>query len=150
MDCSLPGSSCLCDSPGKNTGVGHHFLLRGFFPNQRSNPHLLCLLHWQMDSLPLAPPGKPHIHTTIYKTVDSEGYVLAKSLQSRPTLCDPVDHSLPGSSVHGIFQQEYWSGLPSPTPRDLPNPGIKPMSLIWIYIYVSKSLCCTPESNIAL
>ena len=76
----------LCDSPGKNTGVGHHFLLQGFFPTQRSNPHLLCLLHWQMDSLPLVPPGKPLIHTTMYKTVDSEGYMLAKSLQSRPTL----------------------------------------------------------------
>ena len=28
----------------------------------------------------------------------------AKSLQSCPTLCDPIDCSLPGSSVHGIFQ----------------------------------------------
>ena len=28
----------------------------------------------------------------------------AKSLQSCPTLCDPMDCSLPGSSVHGIFQ----------------------------------------------
>ena len=28
----------------------------------------------------------------------------------------------------GFFQQEYWSGLPSPPPGDLPNPGIKPMS----------------------
>ena len=28
----------------------------------------------------------------------------AKSLQSCPTLCDPIDGSLPGSSVHGIFQ----------------------------------------------
>ena len=30
--------------------------------------------------------------------------VLAKSIQLRPTMCDPVDCSLPGSSVHGIFQ----------------------------------------------
>ena len=29
------------------------------FPTQRSNPHLLCLLHWQKGSLPLAPPGQP-------------------------------------------------------------------------------------------
>ena len=29
------------------------------FPTQRSNPRLLCLLHWQKDSLPLAPPGQP-------------------------------------------------------------------------------------------
>ena len=28
----------------------------------------------------------------------------AKSLQSCPTLCDPIDSSPPGSSVHGIFQ----------------------------------------------
>ena len=28
----------------------------------------------------------------------------AKSLQSYPTLCDPIDSSLPGSSIHGIFQ----------------------------------------------
>ena len=29
----------------------------------------------------------------------------------------------------GLFQQEYWSGSPFPTPGDLPNPGIKPTSL---------------------
>ena len=28
-----------------------------------------------------------------------------------------------------FFRQEYWSGLPFPTSRDLPDPGIKPMSL---------------------
>ena len=40
----------------------------------------------------------------------------AKSLQSCPTLCDPIDSSLPGSTVPGILQQEYWSGLPLPSP----------------------------------
>ena len=35
---------------------------------------------------------------------------------------------LPGSSVHGIPRQEYWSGLLCPPPEDLPDPGIKPMS----------------------
>ena len=44
--------------------------------------------------------------------------------QSCPTLCDPMDCNLPGSSVHGIFQ-EYWSGLPFSSPGDLPNPGVK-------------------------
>jgi len=29
-----------------------------------------------------------------------------------PTPSDPMDYSLPGSSVHGIFQEEYWSGVP--------------------------------------
>ena len=28
------------------------------------------------------------------------------------TLCDPMDYTLPGSSVHGILQEEYWSVLP--------------------------------------
>ena len=40
----------------------------------------------------------------------------AKSLQSCPTLCDPIDGSPPGSPVPGILQQEYWSGLPFPSP----------------------------------
>ena len=47
--------------------------------------------------------------------------------QSCPTLCDPMDCS-PGSSVHGLSRQEYWSGLPFPSPGDLPDPGIKPGS----------------------
>ena len=34
-------------------------LLQGIFPTQGSNLHLVRLLHWQVDSLPLAPPGKP-------------------------------------------------------------------------------------------
>ena len=51
------------DSPGKNTGVGCHFLLQ-------------CM------------------------KVKSESEVA----QSCPTLCDPMDCSLPGSSIHGIFQ----------------------------------------------
>ena len=55
--------------------------------------------------------------------------VHAKSLQSCPTLCDPMDCSPPHSSVHGIFQQEYGRRLPFLPPGDLPNPGIKPTSL---------------------
>ena len=54
---------CPCDSPGKNTGVGCHFLLQ-------------CM------------------------TVKSESEVA----QSCPTLSDLMDFSLPGSSIHGIFQ----------------------------------------------
>ena len=48
--------------------------------------------------------------------------------QSCPLLCDPVDCSPPGSSVHGILQARYRSGLLCPSPGDLPNPGIKPRS----------------------
>ena len=43
----------------KNSGVGHCFLLQGIFPTQGLNPHLLCLLHWQADSLPLSHLGSP-------------------------------------------------------------------------------------------
>ena len=47
--------------------------------------------------------------------------------QSCPTLCNPMDCSLPGFSFHGIFsRQEYWSGLPFPSPRELPDPEIEP------------------------
>ena len=49
--------------------------------------------------------------------------------KSCPTLCKPLDCSRPGSSVHGISQQEYWNGLPFPSPGDLPTPGIKSGSL---------------------
>ena len=46
------------------------------------------------------------------------------NLKNPPTLHDPH-----GSSVHGISHgQEYWSGLPFPSPGDLPDPGIKPKS----------------------
>ena len=41
LDCSPPGSSVHGDSPGKNTGVGCHFLLQGIFPTQGWNPRLL-------------------------------------------------------------------------------------------------------------
>ena len=44
------------------------------------------------------------------------------------SLCNPMECSPPGSSVHGIPRQEYWSGLPCPPSGDLPNPGIKPRS----------------------
>ena len=36
--------------------------------------------------------------------------------QSCPTLRDPMDCSLPGCSFHGIFRQDYWSGVPLPSP----------------------------------
>ena len=42
------------------------------------------------------------------------------------TLCDPMDCSPPGSSVYMISQQEYWSGLPFPSPGDLPDSGMDP------------------------
>ena len=40
----------------------------------------------------------------------------AKSLQSCPTLCDPIDSSPPGSPSLGFSRREHWSGLPFPSP----------------------------------
>ena len=45
-----------------------------------------------------------------------EAAAAAKLLQSRPTLCDPIDGSPPGSPIPGILQEEHWSGLPFPSP----------------------------------
>ena len=56
MDCRR---LCLWDFPGKNTGVGCHFLLQGIFPTQGLNPCPLCLLHGQADSLLLCHLGSP-------------------------------------------------------------------------------------------
>ena len=44
------------------------------------------------------------------------------------TLCDPMDCSLPGSSVRGIPQAGILEWVSMPSPGDLPNPGIKPRS----------------------
>ena len=40
----------------------------------------------------------------------------AKSLQSCPTVCDPIDGSPPGFPVPRILQARHWSGLPFPSP----------------------------------
>ena len=53
----------------------------------------------------------------------------AKLLQSCPTLCDPMDCSPPGSSLHGILQARILEWVAMRTSRDLPNPGIEPTSL---------------------
>ena len=53
----------------------------------------------------------------------------AQSLSHAQLFCDPwtVAHRAPVSM--GLSRQEYWSGLPLPSPTDLPNLGIKPASL---------------------
>ena len=42
-----------------------------------------------------------------------------------------MDCSLPGSSLMGFSRQEDWSRLPFPSPGDLPEAGIKPVSPAW-------------------
>ena len=52
----------------------------------------------------------------------------AHSFQSCPTLCDPWTAACQRPLSRGFSRQEYWSGLPFPSPGDLPDPGIKPAS----------------------
>ena len=54
----------------------------------------------------------------------------AKLLQSCLTFCYPMDCSLPGSSVHWILQARILQWVAMPSFRDLPHPGIEPMSLM--------------------
>ena len=85
------------ESPGKNTGVGCHALLQGIFLTQGWNPHLLCLLNWQAGSF-------------------------GKSLQSCPTLCDPIDSSSPGSPVHPWNPPGKKAKSESEVPQSLASP----------------------------
>ena len=81
---ATPWTAAYQASPGKNTGVGCHFLLQ-------------CM------------------------KVESESEVA----QSCPTLSDPMDCSLPGSSIHGFSRQQYWSGVPLPSPNGCSNKVLK-------------------------
>ena len=60
-------------------------------------------------------------------TYSFSGFVRAKSFQSCLTLCDPLDCSSPVSSLHRIL---FFNPVAMPFSRDLPEPGIKPMSLV--------------------
>ena len=101
---------------------------------------------FQADTLTSEPPGKSNVkkappkdaHALIrgtYKYITSNGKSdfadateIEKESESEvtplcPTLCDPMDHSLPGSLSMGFARQEFWSGLPFPSPGDLPDAG---------------------------
>ena len=58
----------------------------------------------------------------------------AKLLHSRPSLYDAMDCSPLGSSVRGILQQEYWSGLPCLPPGSLHDSGIEPKTLPLLHL----------------
>ena len=61
----------------------------------------------------------------------SVGDMHAKSLQSCPTLCNPMDGiALQAPLSMDFSRQEYWSGLSFPSPGDLPKAGTEPASLV--------------------
>ena len=64
---SLSVSSVHGECPDRNTAVGCCAPLQGIFLTEGSNSHLLHLLHWQMGSSPLAPPGKPLLIFVVIK-----------------------------------------------------------------------------------
>ena len=75
---------CPWSFPGKNTRVGCHFLLQGIFPDPGTEPVPLVSSVLASPSFTTLPHGKPHVWVCT---------------QSRPALCDPMDYSLPDSSV---------------------------------------------------
>ena len=64
--------------------------------------------------------------------------------QSCPTLCDPMECNLPGSSVDGILQARILEWVAISFSRDIPNPGIKPHLLHWQVDSVPLSHQVTP------
>ena len=79
---------CSWGSLGENTGMGCHSLLQGIFPTQGFNPGLL---NCRQILYQLSHQGRAE-------------QVKVLVVQSRPTLCFPMDCSLPDVSVHGILQ----------------------------------------------
>ena len=84
------------NSTGKNPGVGYHFLLQGIFLTQGSNLGLLCLLHWQVDSLPLILGQGVGLFLEVV--------CVCLVTQSCLILCDPMDCSHQAPLSMGILQ----------------------------------------------
>ena len=76
--------------------------------------------------------------------------VHAQLLSHVQLFATPMDSKLPGSSVHRILQQEYWSGLPFLSPGDLPDPGIKPTSPVSPALHTGSLPLSHQESNIKI
>ena len=93
MDCSPPGSYAHGILQARILEWVAVPLLQGIFPTQGLNP---CLM-----SPALA--GRFFTNTATWEA-QSNSAAAAKLLQLCPTLCDPMDYSLPGFSIHGILQ----------------------------------------------
>ena len=104
MDCSLPGSSVHGGSLGKNTEVDCHAFFQGIFPTQGSNPDL------------------PHYRQILLKIIMEFISAVLCFAQSCLTLCDPLARLLCPWNFSG---KNVKSGLPFPTPGDIPNLRIK-------------------------
>ena len=112
------------DFPGKSTGVACHFLLQGIFLTEGFNARLPQLLHWRVDSLPLNHLGSIYMS---YKYI-IEHWSEAKLLNRVRLFATSWTVAYQAPLTMGFSRQEYWSGLPFPSPEDLPDPGIEPGS----------------------
>ena len=124
-----PTRLCLpWDSPGKNAGVGFHFLLQCMKVKSESEVAQSCPT--LCDPMDCSLPGSS-VHGTFPGKSTGVGChcLLQLVCQSCPTLWDPMGCGLPGSCM-GFSRKEYWSELPFPSSGDLPDPGIKPRSPI--------------------
>lgn len=143
---------CPWNSPGRNTEVGSHSLLQSWMNIDTKilnkilaswiQQHIKKITHH--DQLGFVPgiQGFFNIHKSINVTCM---HVCVLSFQSCLTLCDPVDCSLPGSSVHGILQRRIleWSALPCPPswPRDR-------ICVSYIYLHWHKNRCINQRNRI--
>ena len=80
---------------------------------------------FQADALTSEPPGKP-IYMYIYICVQFSSVQFSLSVMSDSAT--PLTVAYHASPSVGFSRQEYWSGLSFPSPGDLPNPGVKPVS----------------------
>ena len=104
-DCSPPGSSAHGLFQARILKWVAISFSRGIFQTQESNLHFLCLLHCRRILCPLSHWGSPGEALGKPLTFHSEESVSCLVM----SLCNPLDCSRPGSSVHGILQA-YWSG----------------------------------------
>ena len=142
--CSLAGHPPLSiECSRQEYWTGLPFPPPGDLPDPGINPCLLCLLHWLVDSLSLSHMGSPDVYLCVFpgwekkakgSDINIHSIVIQQILESEkkrkwsrsvcPTLCNTMDCSLPGSSVHGIFQAKIleWVAISffrgSSRPRD--------------------------------
>ena len=115
------GLLCPRDSPGKNSGVGLSSLLQEIFSTQVSNPGLL---HCRQILYHLIQGNSSPNHCFYPLNACVLSCFSCVRLFSTPWT---VACQVPLSTE---FSRQYWSGLPCPSPGDVPNPGIKPASLM--------------------
>ena len=82
--------------------------------------------------------GKAELENLSYKRIELHDYLCFLVAKLCSTLCDSMDHSPPGSSLHGISQARILEWVAFPSPWDLPDPMIQPVSLVLATIFFTS------------